>query len=901
MLFSGNTFVAVGDSGTILTSPDGVTWTTRTSGTTYYLTAVTYGNGTFVAVGENGTILQSDPLTGGPEISVDPTSLNFGDVNLGSTSGKIVTVRNDGNANLIIGTITSPSPPFSKQIDNCSGLTISQNETCTITYRFVPTSAGSFSSNSSIPSNDPDENPVTISINGVGVVETITIPNILTGPITGTTDVSYSYTTGGSTSNFGHTVEYQFDWKGDASDLSPWGASPQSKTWTSPGTYSVKARARCATDNSVTSSWSSALSVTISNPTETISTPNIPTGPTIGTTNNSYSYSTGGSVSSLVHPVEYQFDWKGDGTDLSSWGTTTQSKIWTATGTYNVRARARCTLDTSVISAWSGSIQVAIASSRSTRTLPLSYTPSLPLTVAIAINPGATTQAYSAEDSPANGWTVSNINENGQWDDVNKKVKWGVFFDNNPRTLTYQVTPPIGETGVKSFSGTASFDGVNVVIGGDSTIQLGALLHPADTNLNVELSISEVTAYAAAWRSGQTWPVPPNPIPIEYPTNAGYLWRNGEVYHYDGTRIPPSCWVPGAGAGSLSVTRSLLLRNQTSLKTHATLSLGTATRDFPDCYTPSVAMSISITVIPGQGTQVYAVEESPPAGWTVSDINKNGGWDDVKKKVKWGPFFDSNNRTFTYKVTPPPSEVGQKTFSGTASFDGTNVIIGGDLTFGECSTGPITPQSPSNNTPFDACSLYSPPTFSWTAAETFRGYEIQFSPDNSFSSIPVKVKTTTSEATITSSTWKKVLLTPEGSEGTVYWRVVGTQANRTKFTSEFRCIIIDTAQAVGNPNISSTSKGSPPELSWENNCNTKFKVWFGSDEQFTKKKTFAFNITNPNDNEGESMKVLTFGQWMAVRRVVKDTSGSTIYWYVESWDGLKRYNKTDLMSFVLTE
>ena len=190
------------------------------------------------------------------------------------------------------------------------------------------------------------------------------------------------------------------------------------------------------------------------------------------------------------------------------------------------------------------------------------------MTVAIAINPGAVVQTYSVEDSPPSGWTVSNISANGQWDDVNKKVKWGVFFDNSTRTLTYQVTPPIGETGAKSFSGDASFDGVNEVIGGDSMIELGALLHPADTGLNFELSINEVTAYAAAWRSGQTWPIPPSPIPIEYPTNAGYLWRNGEAYHYDGTQIPPSCWVPGAATGDWSVSRDLSLQEQTSLKGH---------------------------------------------------------------------------------------------------------------------------------------------------------------------------------------------------------------------------------------------------------------------------------------------------------------------------------------------
>jgi len=55
-----NTFVAVGRWGTILTSPDGASWTPRTTlGMDGSLFAVTYGNGTFVAVGEYGTILTS--------------------------------------------------------------------------------------------------------------------------------------------------------------------------------------------------------------------------------------------------------------------------------------------------------------------------------------------------------------------------------------------------------------------------------------------------------------------------------------------------------------------------------------------------------------------------------------------------------------------------------------------------------------------------------------------------------------------------------------------------------------------------------------------------------------------------------------------------------------------------
>jgi len=55
----GDNIVAVGEDGAILTSPDGVSWTARTSVTSNYLNGVTYGNGRFVAVGNFGTILTS--------------------------------------------------------------------------------------------------------------------------------------------------------------------------------------------------------------------------------------------------------------------------------------------------------------------------------------------------------------------------------------------------------------------------------------------------------------------------------------------------------------------------------------------------------------------------------------------------------------------------------------------------------------------------------------------------------------------------------------------------------------------------------------------------------------------------------------------------------------------------
>jgi hypothetical protein len=211
-------------------------------------------------------------------------------------------------------------------------------------------------------------------------------------------------------------------------------------------------------------------------------------------------------------------------------------------------------------------------------------------------------------------------------------------------------------------------------------------------------------------------------------------------------------------------------------------------------------------------------------------------------------------------------------------------------------------ETPSNGQAFAGCSYYDLPTFSWYAAETFKSFEIQFSSDQGFAS-PVRVKCagTLTEIQMKASTWKKIMSMPGGGGGAVYWKVIGIKADKTTATSEVRSIIIESSEAVGNPNISSASKSSLPSLSWENNCNKKFKAWFGNDGSFTKKKVLSFTVSNPWDSEGEFERQLTSSQWTSIRKLVSDASGSTIYWKVESWDGVNRRAVTDVVSFVLTD
>ena len=57
--WSGTQFVVVGENGTIITSPNGINWTSRTSGVTVLLNSVVWSGTQFVAVGNNGIIITS--------------------------------------------------------------------------------------------------------------------------------------------------------------------------------------------------------------------------------------------------------------------------------------------------------------------------------------------------------------------------------------------------------------------------------------------------------------------------------------------------------------------------------------------------------------------------------------------------------------------------------------------------------------------------------------------------------------------------------------------------------------------------------------------------------------------------------------------------------------------------
>jgi hypothetical protein len=192
---------------------------------------------------------------------------------------------------------------------------------------------------------------------------------------------------------------------------------------------------------------------------------------------------------------------------------------------------------------------------------------------------------------------------------------------------------------------------------------------PADTNGAYRITIDEVTAYGAAWRKGILWPIGPNPIPIDYVTWAGYLWKAGECYTYLSSTNPPFCWVsqPCAGGGvrpegeaasASSVPRSPLMKEAGDSIVTRAAGVG----------------GVSIHVSPDPGVTAYAVEETVPAALTPNAISEDGSWDEVNRKIRWGLFLDSTPRTLSYEVG---GTAGVYPLSGMGSFDGRSAPVQG--------------------------------------------------------------------------------------------------------------------------------------------------------------------------------------------------------------------------------
>jgi hypothetical protein len=299
------------------------------------------------------------------------------------------------------------------------------------------------------------------------------------------------------------------------------------------------------------------------------------------------------------------------------------------------------------------------------RELPDAYLPGTIVEVRLRADPPGDAAAWTVEDLPPAGWLVTEISDEGAFDAPHGKVKFGPFLDGRERILSYRVTAAADASGPQKFAGSSSLNGRTLPVTGDDTLEPAGEYHPADGSpQDRNITANEITAYAAAWKTGK------GSVPVTYVTRAGQIWKAGESYVFDPTQgAPPECWVPAPA-------KSPALAGVSASGT------GGAERRTPGVWKPGRSGKVEIRVTPPVGAAAVAVEEAVPAGWQVSRISDGGVFDAESRRVRWGLFFGDDTRRLTYELTPPAGAASAERLKGVASFDGDLIVIDGEWSAG---------------------------------------------------------------------------------------------------------------------------------------------------------------------------------------------------------------------------
>ena len=128
----------------------------------------------FLLTGCGGTGVSDpspNPTPGSPSVSAAPSSLNFGNVTVGTTSSLTMTVTNTGNADLVVSAVTLSGAGLSMS-PLTFPVTITAGSNRTVTVSFAPQSAGAMNGRATITSN-ASATPTVVSIQGTGVSQSV--------------------------------------------------------------------------------------------------------------------------------------------------------------------------------------------------------------------------------------------------------------------------------------------------------------------------------------------------------------------------------------------------------------------------------------------------------------------------------------------------------------------------------------------------------------------------------------------------------------------------------------------------------------------------------------------------------------------------------------------------------
>jgi len=104
-------------------------------------------------------------------LTVDTDRIDYGAVAVGGASSQSIGVSNEGDTDLLVGSIDAPASPFSFANDTCSGTTLAPGASCTVSVDFEPVLERNYAAALAVSANGATRD---IALHARGVLPTLT-------------------------------------------------------------------------------------------------------------------------------------------------------------------------------------------------------------------------------------------------------------------------------------------------------------------------------------------------------------------------------------------------------------------------------------------------------------------------------------------------------------------------------------------------------------------------------------------------------------------------------------------------------------------------------------------------------------------------------------------------------
>ena len=277
-----------------------------------------------------------------------------------------------------------------------------------------------------------------------------------------------------------------------------------------------------------------------------------------------------------------------------------------------------------------------------------------------------------------------------------RQLRWGLFFDGRSRPLTYRIRLPAAQT-LLGWQGWLDEDGVSVPATGPTQLVVarpnpGSVTRVLPTS--VEAGGTVGVRLEVRPRSGLQFQVIEETLPEGWSlidlTQGGLAlsarqvrwgpWTDDQARDITYRLRAPAQPGSGTWSGQSNLGDDIVATLGAARLDVVAKPQGSVVRSFgASRYTAGRALTVRLNVTPPESVGLYVVEETVPAGWTVTQVDTEGRLSG--SQLIWGVLAGSTPREFTYTVMVPEGISGSVPFAGLARFDSNPVSTTGTTNF----------------------------------------------------------------------------------------------------------------------------------------------------------------------------------------------------------------------------